>query len=219
MLGQYQLDLDRRAEAGRQVRAQQFQQGLGAAEPGLVEGVQVQLEGFRFDDVGRVGRHREGGDRHLRLAAQVQPRDFVGIPQIEAEKRQAGADPEFVALGSTRDRKQQRRVVLADIGGRLAERRAVRRGETGHGKNRRETRILTEFAAPHQPARAVLLACGKPRPDCKKRSSRQEKMIAFTARRPDLRLLIQGLAASVGASPLPPAILAPEARSQSPPIC
>jgi hypothetical protein len=128
---QGQRRVHRRAEGVRQVVAQQGQQGVRVGQAGLVEGIQVQLERLRFDDVGRIGRRRDGRDRHLRLAAHVQPRQFVGIPDVDAEEGQGAGQAEFVALLLARDGKQQLRCVFGLVGRSLAERRLIR--GIGHG--------------------------------------------------------------------------------------
>jgi hypothetical protein len=71
--------------------------GVRVRQAGLVEGIQVELERFRFDDVGRIGG-RDGRDRHLRLAAHVQPRHFVGVPDVDAEEGQRAGQAQLVAL-------------------------------------------------------------------------------------------------------------------------
>nr|GEU28525.1 hypothetical protein [Tanacetum cinerariifolium] len=117
LLGLREHDVHAGACRLRQILQQQRVQRIDAVETGLVERVQVQLERFRFDDVGRVGRHGDAGNRHLRLAAAVKPRDFVGIPDIDAKERQGAGQPQFVALALARNREQQFRRVIGAVGG------------------------------------------------------------------------------------------------------
>jgi hypothetical protein len=88
---------------------QQLLQRLGRSDLGLVERVQVQLERLRLDDVRRIGRNDERGQRHLRLALQVQPRYLVGIPDIHAEEGQRAPfrQADLRAFRLARDREQQ----------------------------------------------------------------------------------------------------------------
>ena len=51
-----------------------------------IETVQVQLQRFTFNDVSAFGGHRDVCNGHLRLALQVQPREFKRRPQICAKK-------------------------------------------------------------------------------------------------------------------------------------
>ncbi|MNT42398.1 hypothetical protein D3C72_1788170 [compost metagenome] len=132
---QGQFHLHGRAETVRQILLEQGQQRFGAVQFGLVERVQVQLERFRLDDVRRIGRRADLGDGHLRLAALVQPRQFIRIPDIEAEERQCAMQLQLVALALARNRKQQFRRVIGAVGGAFAQGRLF--GEIvggGHGR-------------------------------------------------------------------------------------
>jgi hypothetical protein len=80
---------------------------------------------LRFDDVRRIGRRADGRDRHLRLAAHVQPRQFVGIPDVQAEEGERARDRQFVALLLARNREQQLGGVLGLVGGRFAKWRLI----------------------------------------------------------------------------------------------
>ncbi len=108
------------AKAGRQVLLQQGLERVRAVEAGLVERVQVQLERLGLDDVGRIGRHREAGDGHLRLAPLVQPRQFIGVPDVDPEEGQRTLQAQLVALALARDGEQQFGRVIGAVGGSLA---------------------------------------------------------------------------------------------------
>src|SRR3546814_18390647 len=79
---------DRRAGRVRQIASEQGAQGIAAGDAVLGEAAQVQLEAFRFDQLGRVGRYPKLGHRHPWFAAGIEPAQLVGVPDIHAVKRQ-----------------------------------------------------------------------------------------------------------------------------------
>ena len=91
------------------------------AKEAVVEAVQVELEGLALHQIRRFAGNREMHQGYLGLAAQVQPRQLIGRPQVSAKKRGVGASANFFALGQAGQREQQRRVVLVNIGRGLAQ--------------------------------------------------------------------------------------------------
>src|SRR3546814_15550332 len=65
-----QYHADRRAGRVRQIASEQGAQGIAAGDAVLGEAAQVQLEAFRFDQLGRVGRYPKLGHRHPWFAAR-----------------------------------------------------------------------------------------------------------------------------------------------------
>jgi len=72
-------------------------------------------------DFPAVAVNDQAGQGHLRLAFEVQPAKLEGRPQVGAQKRQGAADADLVALGLSRQRVQQLRVVLVGIGRAFAK--------------------------------------------------------------------------------------------------
>gem|GEM_PF-6611219 len=106
---------------------------IGRAKAAVVEAVEVELEGLALDDVGCFAGNREAHQRDLGLAAQVEPGDFIGRPQVGAKKGQlVGLQADLVALGLAGQREEQGRVVLVDVGGALAQGRLLGRRGDGH---------------------------------------------------------------------------------------
>ncbi|MNY59413.1 hypothetical protein D3C86_1958600 [compost metagenome] len=60
-------------------------------------------------------------ERDLGLAAQVQPGQLEGGPEIGAKERHLAREAQLVALGLARQRKQQAGVVLVDVCRGLAQ--------------------------------------------------------------------------------------------------
>jgi hypothetical protein len=103
-----------------EVGAQTFLDGVRADKAAVVEAVEVELERLALDDVVAFAGHREVRQRHLRLAAQIEPAELVGRPHIGAQKRRRAHNPQLGAFAGARYRKQQRGIVLVNIGGGLA---------------------------------------------------------------------------------------------------
>ena len=135
---------DPHAQAGRlrgaaprglgEVGAQACLHGLNVGEAGVVEAVEVQLERFAFDDVGRLAGHGNVCQCHLGLAALVEPRQFERGPQIGTHERRTARDTDLGPLARARQGKQQRGIVLVDIGRRLAQGGLVCRGHVYYQK-------------------------------------------------------------------------------------
>jgi hypothetical protein len=100
-----QQDFDGAAGGIRQIALGALAQRVRARETFLVEAREIELERLRFDDVRRRRREAELGDGDLGLAARVEPRKLVGVPDVDAVERQRIADAERFALRSARDRK------------------------------------------------------------------------------------------------------------------
>ena len=79
----------------------------GVSDARAVEAAQVKLEGFAFDDVRALARHHDVGDGQLRLAAQVEPRQLEGRPQVGAKKARLAGDADAFTLWRARNGKQQ----------------------------------------------------------------------------------------------------------------
>ena len=95
-------------------------------EARAVAGVQVKLEGLGFDQVRRIRRHLERRGCHPRLAARVQPGQFVGMPAIYAGERQrARVEADRRAAQGARDGIQQAGIELPRVGDLAAERRVL----------------------------------------------------------------------------------------------
>jgi len=93
----------------------------GVTETGVVEAVEVQLERLALDDVGAFAGHGDMGDGHLGLAAQIEPRQLEGGPQVGPEEGRVTVDADLLALAKAWDREQQIGLVLVDVGRGLAE--------------------------------------------------------------------------------------------------
>ena len=113
--------LDRATGGGGQIRTQHAAYLVNIGETRLVQTVEIELERFRFDQVWRTGGYAELANRHLRLAALIQPGQLVRIPDIDAVKRQSRAETQRVTAAHSRDRKQQGRIVRVAAGNMLAE--------------------------------------------------------------------------------------------------
>ncbi|MNT52242.1 hypothetical protein D3C72_1892580 [compost metagenome] len=110
------------AEVGHQLSAHIARAGKAA----VVEAVEIELEGFALDDVGCFAGDGEIHQGHLWLAPQVEPRDLIRRPQVGAKKRQPVVlQSDLGTLGRARQRKEQGRVVLVDIGRALAQGRLL----------------------------------------------------------------------------------------------
>src|SRR5690606_11741604 len=108
-------------------RAQRF----GVVEGGGVERVEVELERLGFDQVRGRGGYGESGGGDQRLAARVQPRQFVGVPAVVAGERQRAVHRQPLATGGARDREQQGRVVVRGVGDFATEQRVFGAGHRG----------------------------------------------------------------------------------------
>ena len=107
----------------RQVRGDACAHGRGVFETGGIERVEVQLQRLGFDQSRRVRRDLEGHRRHHRLAAAIEPRQFIGMPAVVADEGQRRrVQPQAVASLRPLDREQQGGVVLARIVDRATER-------------------------------------------------------------------------------------------------
>ena len=87
----------------------------------VVEAVQIKLERFAFNDVGRLARHRDVRQRQLRFAAQIKPAQLERRPQVGAKKRRCAGDAQLCTLGRARHREQQGGVVLVGVSRGFAE--------------------------------------------------------------------------------------------------
>ena len=91
-------------------------------QAGVVEAVEVELERLALDEIGGLAGNREMHERHLRLAAQVEPGQLEGRPQVGAEEGHLSAlNADFFALGRAGQGEQQRGGVLVDVGGAFAQ--------------------------------------------------------------------------------------------------
>ena len=93
----------------------------GIAKAGVVEAVEVELERLALNDVGRLARDGEVHQRHLGLAAQVEPRHLKRRPQIGPEKGRNIGNADLGPLARAWDGKEQRRVVLVRVGRGFAQ--------------------------------------------------------------------------------------------------
>ena len=87
----------------------------GIAKAGVVEAVEVELERLALNDVGRLARDGEVHQRHLGLAAQVEPRHLKRRPQIGPEEGWDIGNADLGPLVCAWDGKEQRRVVLVGV--------------------------------------------------------------------------------------------------------
>src|SRR5579863_4083002 len=106
----------------RYIALEHLAQRIERVDLRLGERAEIQLERLRLDDVRRLGRHVERRDRDLWLAARIQPRELIRVPDIGAEERQLRTDADRLARLVARNRKEQRRVVLLGVRGGFAER-------------------------------------------------------------------------------------------------
>src|SRR6218665_67805 len=89
----------------------------GVEKGGVGKAVEVELEGLALHDPGRLAGHGDMGQRHLRLAALIEPGQLERRPQVGPEKGRRAADAKRGPLVRARYRKQQRGVVLVGTGG------------------------------------------------------------------------------------------------------
>ncbi len=119
---------------------------IRAGKARAVVAVQVELERLAFDDVRALARHRHMRQRHLRLAARVQPREFVGRPHIRPHKRRLPGQAQLRPLGRARQRLQQAGVITVRVVRGLAQQGARQRsGVFGQGRavwHERKLRLL-----------------------------------------------------------------------------
>ena len=99
-----------------EVGAQTFLDGIEVDKAAVVEAVEVELERLALDDVVAFAGHREVRQRHLRLATQIEPAELIGRPHVRPQKRRRSHQPELGAFAGARYRKQQRGIVLVNIG-------------------------------------------------------------------------------------------------------
>ncbi|MCY1434427.1 hypothetical protein D9M71_504870 [compost metagenome] len=130
----------RLAGSRRQVLGQRRLKARGIGKRRLVQGVEIELERLRLDDVRRIRRNAEFADRHHRLARRQQPGQLEAVPEVHAFVRQGlSRQAQLRPLRGARDREQQGRRVGGDVFAGLAQRRVFGCGM--HGGN------LTEESA------------------------------------------------------------------------
>ena len=69
------------------VMSQAGQNGGGIVKAGIVKTVQIELEGLALNDVVALAGHHEMRQRHLGLAARVEPAQLERRPQVGTKKR------------------------------------------------------------------------------------------------------------------------------------
>ncbi len=116
--------LDGLTGTGTQILGQHGGDCLDRVATGLVEGVEVELEGFGFDQVRTGGRNGHFPHRHHRLALGVEPGELIEGPDIATAKGQIIAQLEIIPVQATWNRLQQGGGVLADVIGLLAQAQA-----------------------------------------------------------------------------------------------
>ena len=127
---QRQRDFDIAAGRGREIAREACLHFADVDDAFLMVAAKIELEGFRFDDVGCRRRNAELGERDVWLAVRIEPRELVSVPDVDAVKRQRSIaiDADRRALRRARDRKQEARIVAIriDRGSCRATNRAAR---------------------------------------------------------------------------------------------
>jgi hypothetical protein len=92
--------------------------GLCVRELGVVETVEVELEGFTLNDVGALTGNGEMRQSHLGLAAQIKPTQLKRRPHIGTKKWgwRMGFKSKFFPFGCAGDGEQQGCVVAVGVG-------------------------------------------------------------------------------------------------------
>ena len=127
LLGHQQLDARTclhhapRPDGGADVGAQTIAHLIDGFKTGVVEAVEVELEGLALHNVGALCGNREVHQCHLRLALGVEPGDFKRRPQISPKKHRTTGHTDLVALGLARYREQQAGIVLVHIAAGFAQ--------------------------------------------------------------------------------------------------
>ena len=133
ILRQDQLHADTRHDisalpnSSAQVFAKSYLYRRSICKHRVVKTVEVELDRFALDDMRRFSRYGDACESQLRFTARIEPTHLIRRPQICSEERQGCRKTNFVALGSARNRKQQRCVVLVNIGRRFTQLRLLRR--------------------------------------------------------------------------------------------